>query len=328
MAVFVILVMVTQVPLRAGESMVQLYAVDGTKVFISQDASVGWAFMMMEAGNVPKLDLAQIYPAGPDAAYRPLERQEAWWNYWCGIVGQAGQNSLADLKINPAALKGISAYLTLLGSQTKAGQGQDLAATATQALALPPGTTHHGWAISIDFYFDKGDYAYNWMVKNGPRFGWMPSSLPWQFDYRHTHKGQGAIPGNDPAKPTAVEKLQLGKVKVGMRYEELMKTLSNPDSVTGEKADPVQTLNYPGMSVVVAFGRAQNIAVDSEAYPTPLGLAVGDTRAEVQRLYGRPQLGGAADAAWFYTMGADPFNLVVLFDGDQVTGLMVHVTEI
>jgi len=63
-------------------------------------------------------------------------------------------------------------------------------------IAAPPGTSPHGWGLAVDMLegpsYGFGSARYEWMLENGPRFGWqnMPWHWatggvpePWHFDY-------------------------------------------------------------------------------------------------------------------------------------------------
>ncbi len=50
------------------------------EIYLEKDAAAAWNSMRLEARRRYKTD---IYPGGPDSAYRTLARQKYWRNYWC-----------------------------------------------------------------------------------------------------------------------------------------------------------------------------------------------------------------------------------------------------
>lgn len=63
-------------------------------------------------------------------------------------------------------------------------------------IAAAPGTSPHGWGMAVDMFegddYDFGSARYEWMLVNGPRFGWENKPWhwetgsvpePWHFDY-------------------------------------------------------------------------------------------------------------------------------------------------
>lgn len=58
------------------------------EIYLEKEAAAAWNSMRLEARRRFKTD---IYPGGPDSAYRTLARQKFWRNYWCnqGNCGNA-----------------------------------------------------------------------------------------------------------------------------------------------------------------------------------------------------------------------------------------------
>ena len=66
------------------------------------------------------------------------------------------------------------------------------------ALAAVPGTSNHGWGLAVDLCGGIEHYgtpAYNWLVANAGRFGWLHPSWadpgngreePWHWEYAGT----------------------------------------------------------------------------------------------------------------------------------------------
>jgi hypothetical protein len=51
------------------------------QLYLAKDAAASWNTMRMTSRRWLKVDL---YPGGPDSAYRTVPRQQFWRNYWCG----------------------------------------------------------------------------------------------------------------------------------------------------------------------------------------------------------------------------------------------------
>ncbi|WP_454048898.1 M15 family metallopeptidase [Cellulomonas sp. Marseille-Q8402] len=75
-------------------------------------------------------------------------------------------------------------------------------------LAAPPGTSHHGWGVAVDFsgfggvgQFDQP--LYRWMVEHGPAYGWVhPAAMgpggagphePWHWEYAGPAGSAGSV---------------------------------------------------------------------------------------------------------------------------------------
>lgn len=50
-------------------------------LYLQKDAAAAWNTMRMTARRWLKID---VYPGGPDSAYRTVARQKFWRDYWCG----------------------------------------------------------------------------------------------------------------------------------------------------------------------------------------------------------------------------------------------------
>ena len=55
-------------------------------LYLSKEAAAAWNTLRMASKRVLRIDL---YPGGPDSAYRTLAKQKYWRDYWCG-QGQCG----------------------------------------------------------------------------------------------------------------------------------------------------------------------------------------------------------------------------------------------
>lgn len=94
-----------------------------------------------------------------------------------------------------AAADGITllAVDTYRSWETQAAARAEYEAGRKSAYVAPPGESLHGLGLAVDLtnghLIGPGDPEWEWMVANGPRFGWGPiSNESWHWEYR----GSGA----------------------------------------------------------------------------------------------------------------------------------------
>ena len=56
------------------------------ELYLANEAAAAWNTLRMTSKRVLRIDL---YPGGPDSAYRTIAKQRYWRDYWCG-QGQCG----------------------------------------------------------------------------------------------------------------------------------------------------------------------------------------------------------------------------------------------
>lgn len=89
--------------------------------------------------------------------------------------------------------------IILTGSGYRSFQGQVELKEQKPTLAATPGTSNHGWGVASDMAVgDYGTEVYNWLMKNGKRFGWVnpewaqqggSKEEPWHWEYVGGFKG-------------------------------------------------------------------------------------------------------------------------------------------
>lgn len=90
-----------------------------------------------------------------------------------------------------AAADGITllAVDTYRRRETQAAARAEYEAGRKDAYVAPPGESRHGLGLAVDLtnghLIGPGDREWEWMVANGPRFGWGPiSTESWHWEYR------------------------------------------------------------------------------------------------------------------------------------------------
>jgi LAS superfamily LD-carboxypeptidase LdcB len=82
--------------------------------------------------------------------------------------------------------------IPLPGRPTKKWEGKTYWQKPRTAMVAVPGTSNHGWGLSIDFATVKDGKTVTmsvkelrWLAKNGPAYGWWNtvSSEPWHWSY-------------------------------------------------------------------------------------------------------------------------------------------------
>lgn len=124
--------------------------------------------------------------------------------------------------------------------------------------------------------------------------------------------------------------LQLGDLKIGMNYDEILKIMKNRSKKTGEEGDSsIKSIDFAdGTNITIQAGRAQVIFVSNPAYPTTRGLIVGDNKEKVLKLYGKPEDAEYGDSLWNYSVKNSNANFAINFKKNKVAGLEISVQEI
>jgi GH25 family lysozyme M1 (1,4-beta-N-acetylmuramidase) len=90
------------------------------EVYLRKDAAAAWNTMRMISKRYLRVD---IYPGGPDSAYRTFERQQYWRDYWCnrGACGNAAvpgtSNHGLGLAVDLPSITMRTAAIDLIGKR-------------------------------------------------------------------------------------------------------------------------------------------------------------------------------------------------------------------
>ena len=94
--------------------------------------------------------------------------------------------------LNPAAAKAFSAAQSAFGKDIPINSAyrsyahqQSIQQSGKYAVVAAPGTSRHGMGLALDL--EPGTPSYNWMMKNGSKFGWFYAGIPddkFHFEYR------------------------------------------------------------------------------------------------------------------------------------------------
>ena len=164
--------------IRLGETTA---SVDSVKEALAVAAKNAWGGF--QNGKIPSSQLTPVISSVPGSGYL---RQDAARQYTA--------MSLAFSKAVGRTLditEGYRDYARQLDywNRYQAGTGN---------LAAYPGTSNHGWGISVDFgsgVQTAGTAAKRWMDANAPSYGWQPTGNtfsrpePWHFDYTRAWTG-------------------------------------------------------------------------------------------------------------------------------------------
>ena len=156
------------------------------------------------------------------------------------------------------------------------------------------------------FYFNSGGDN-EWLNENKDKIDYIAMSA------RTTRESYGS--GLDEKNYIALEDLQLGKVKLGMSYEELTDVMEvKPVKEEKEEYEGLnaKTLFYDDdTQIYIVDNTVYSMNVTSPDYETPRGLKVGDGTAKVKELYGEPA-NISDDGYWGYTYdGYELFTLLI-----------------
>ncbi|RMI13475.1 M15 family metallopeptidase, partial [Cellulomonas triticagri] len=136
--------------------------------------------------------------------------------------GTVDPATLCPVPFAPGALLRCDAVeaLVALNEVFRADHGEDLPVGGTYrsyaeqvrlraakgGLAAPPGTSHHGWGVAVDFegFGGVGQFdtpLFRWMVEHAPAYGWVhPAELgpggggpqePWHWEFAGTEPQTG-----------------------------------------------------------------------------------------------------------------------------------------
>lgn len=136
-----------------------------------------------------------------------------------------------------------------------------------------------------------------WLDENKEAIEYIAMSI------RITRESYGSSINDD--KQITLEDLQLGEIKLGMTYEELLEILDK-----GYESAEVSESEYEGLvaktlyladetQILVVDDTVYSVNVISPDYPTPRGLKVGDSEKTLEQLYGEP-VGVDDDNYWSY----------------------------
>lgn len=133
----------------------------------------------------------------------------------------------------------------------------------------------------------------------------------------------------DAAVKLTFNDLQLGNVQIGMQHEVVDKSIKSKVVNQEIQDGTLISIDYEdGTTIVFQAGRVQFISVSNSKYPTPRGLAVGDSKDKAYKLYGEPNDGTINDSCWVYSITSDSDNFTILFKGKKIIRLEVHILEI
>lgn len=130
-------------------------------------------------------------------------------------------------------------------------------------------------------------------------------------------------------KPKGIiaDDLQLGKLKIGLMYNEVVSIMGNtPKKVEKDESAHMDTLDYDdGTNIVFFANRVYDLSVISPKYPTPRGLKVGDSKDKVIQLYGQPLNTEINDTLWEFSNDEGSMYLTLFFKDDLVSMIEVNI---
>lgn len=130
---------------------------------------------------------------------------------------------------------------------------------------------------------------------------------------RTTREGYGLGLSDDDNKITP-DDLQLGKIKLDMTYDELVKAVGQKPEK--EEADEHEGMNAKtlffadGTQVYMVDNAVYSVNVTSPDYETPRGLKTGDGESRLRKLYGEPSSSEGGVLGYSYN-GYDLFTVVI-----------------
>ncbi|MCL6592218.1 MAG: hypothetical protein K6U80_20015 [Firmicutes bacterium] len=128
-------------------------------------------------------------------------------------------------------------------------------------------------------------------------------------------------------KGIIVDDLQLGKLKIGLLYNEVVEIMGDmPKKVEKDESAHMITLDYDdGTNIVIFANRVYDLSVISPKYSTPRGLKVGDNKDKVIQLYGQPPNTGINDSLWEFSNDEGSMYLTIFFKDDLVNMIEVNI---
>lgn len=158
-----------------------------------------------------------------------------------------------------------------------------------------------------------------WNTQNAEKINYVAMSA------RTTRESYGS--GMEDKNSITLDDLQLGKVKLEMSYEELIK-------VMGQKPKKEEQEEYEGLEAKTLFfadntqiyivdDSVYSINVTSSEYSTPRGLKTGDSADRLIELYGEPS-NKEDESHWGYSYGGYELFTVVL-EKNKVAEIQIDV---
>lgn len=128
-------------------------------------------------------------------------------------------------------------------------------------------------------------------------------------------------------KGIITDDLQLGKLKIGLMYNEAIGIMGNrPKKVEKDESAHMITLDYDdGTNIVFFANRIYDLSVISPKYPTPRGLKVGDSKDKVIQLYGQPLDTEINNSLWEFSNDEGSMYLTIFFKDDLVSMIEVNI---
>lgn len=122
-------------------------------------------------------------------------------------------------------------------------------------LAATPGTSNHGWGTAIDVNgLDYGTPAYNWLMKNGKRFGW--------------ENPEWAVQGGSKEEPWHWEYIGGGSDVPRSRSKTVTKTVRRKVESESNVTD-LQAIRNPMVFMPMVFGSVLGEVRDTHTYEKP-----------------------------------------------------------
>lgn len=158
-----------------------------------------------------------------------------------------------------------------------------------------------------------------WMTQNAEKIKYVAMSA------RTTKESYGK--GMGDKNTITLDDLQLGKIKLDMSYEELLKAMKQkPEKEVMEEYEGLEakTLFFTDNTQILIVGNVvYSINVTSPEYQTPRGLKTGDSVKRLKELYGEPA-NKEDESHWGYTYdGYELFTVVI--EDDKVVEIQIDV---
>ena len=152
-----------------------------------------------------------------------------------------------------------------------------------------------------------------WMMQNSEKLNYVAMSA------RTTRESYGS--GFEDKNVISLDDLQLGKIKLEMSYDELLKTMQQkPEKEVKDEYEGLvgKTLFFSdNTQIYVVDNIVYSINVTSPEYPTPRGLKTGDSVKRLKELYGEPS-NMEDENHWGYTYDGYELFTIVIEDGKVV----------
>lgn len=158
-----------------------------------------------------------------------------------------------------------------------------------------------------------------WMTQNAEKINYVAMST------RTTKESYGK--GIDDKNAITLDDLQLGKIKLDMSYEELLKAMQlKPEKEVMDEYEGLEakTLFFnDNTQILIVDNVVYSINVTSSEYQTPRGLKTGDSVKRLKELYGEPA-NKEDESHWGYTYdGYELFTVVI--ENDKVVEIQIDV---